>query len=119
MGLSYHRLVRVGDNDDAEVDIAGTAYISGFQTELDLSGILVQIIRTLGQLGDGDRELAVDAVVGSVFQKEPAGTQEKAHQAIVFGWFEYRFQIEGVLPVGFPSMDNGGVVSVLLYWGIS
>jgi len=74
----------------------------------------VQIIRTLGQLRDGDRELAVDAVVGSVFQIEPAGTEEEAHQAVVFGWFKYRFQIEGVFPVGFPSMDNSGIVSVLL-----
>ena len=66
-----HRLVKVGDNDDAEVDVAGTAYVSGFQAELNLSGILVQIIRTLGQLGDSDRELAVDAAVSGVFQIEP------------------------------------------------
>ena len=74
----------------------------------------MQIIRTLGQLGDGDRELAVDAVVGSVFQIEPSGTEEEAHQAIILARFEYCFQIEGVLPVGFPSMYNGGIVGVLL-----
>jgi hypothetical protein len=72
--LTDHSLVKVGDNDDAEIDIARRAYVSGFQTELDLGGILMQIIRTLGQLRDGDRELAVDAVVGSVFDIEPAGT---------------------------------------------
>ena len=63
-----HRLVKVGDNNDAEVDVTGRADVSRFQTELDLGGILVQIIRTLGQLGDSDRELAVDAVIGSVLQ---------------------------------------------------
>jgi len=94
--------------------MTGTADVSGFQTELDLSGVFVQIIRTLWQLSYCNRELAVDAVVGSVFQIEPAGTEEEAHQAIVFGWLEYRFQIEGVFPVGFPSMDNGGIVGVLL-----
>ena len=43
-----HRFVKVGDNNDAEVDVAGRADVSGFQAELDLGGILVQIIRTLG-----------------------------------------------------------------------
>ena len=109
-----HRLVKVGDNDDAEVDVTGTAYVSRFQTEFDFGGVLMQIVRTLGQLGDGDRELAVDAVVGSVFQIEPTGTEEEAHQAIILAWFEYRFQIEGVFPVGFSSMDDGEIVSVLL-----
>ena len=74
-----HRFVKVGDNNDAEVDVAGRADVSGFQAELDLGGILVQIIRTLGKLSDGDRELAVDAVIGCVFEIEPAGTEEKAH----------------------------------------
>jgi len=112
LGLTDHRLVKVGDNDDTEVDIAGTAYVSGFQADLDLSGILVQIIRTLWQLRYCDRDLAVDAVVGSVLQIEPAGTEEKAHQAIVLGWFEYRFQIEGVFPIGFPSMYNSVMSSL-------
>ena len=114
MGLSYHRLVKVGDNDDAEVDIAGTADISGFQTELDLSGILVQIIRTFWQLSYCDRELAFDAVVGSVFQIELTGTEEEVHQTVVFAWFEYRFQIERVLPIGLPSMNDSGIIGVLL-----
>ncbi len=109
-----HRLIKVGDNNDAEVDIAGRADVSRFQTELDLGGILVQIIRTFGQLGYCDRELAVDAVICSVFEIEPAGTEQEAHQAIVLGWLKYRFQIEGVFPVGFPSMDDSGIVSVLL-----
>ena len=65
-------------------------------------------------MGDGDRKLAVDAVVGGVFQIEPAGTEEEAHQAVVLGWLKHRFQIKGVFPKGFPSMDNGGIVSVLL-----
>jgi len=84
LGLSYHRLVKVGDNDDAEVDIARTADVSRFQTELDLGGILVQIIRTLRQLRDGDWELTTDAVIGSIFEIEPTRAQEEAHQAIVF-----------------------------------
>jgi len=92
-----HRLIKVGDNNDAEVDIAGRADVSRFQTELDLGGIL-----------------AVDAVICSVFEIEPAGTEQEAHQAIVLGWLKYRFQIEGVFPVGFPSMDDSGIVSVLL-----
>ena len=74
----------------------------------------MQIIRTLGKLGDGDRELAIDAVVGSVFEIEPAGTEEEAHEAVVLGWLKHRFQIKGVFPVGFPSVDKGGIVSVLL-----
>jgi len=109
-----HRLIKVGDNDDAEVDVARVADVSGFQTELDLGGILMQIIRTLGQLRDGNRELTVDAVVSSVFQIEPARTEEETHQAVVFTWFEYCLQIKGVLPVGFPSMNDSGIVSVLL-----
>ena len=114
MGLSYHRLVKAGDNDDAEVDIAGTAYVSRFHTELDLSGILVQIIRTFWQLSYCDRELAFDAVVGSVFQIELTGTEEEVHQTVVFAWFEYRFQIERVLPIGLPSMNDSGIIGVLL-----
>ncbi len=109
-----HRLIKVGDNNDAEVDVAGRADISRFQAELDLGGILMQVIRTLGQLGDGNRELAVDAVIGCVFQIEPTGTEQEAHQTVVFGWLKHRFQIKGVFPIGFPSMDNGGIVSVLL-----
>jgi len=115
LGLTDHCLIEVSDNDDAEVDVTGTADVSGFQTELDLGGILVQIIRTLGQLGDGNRELAVDAVVGSVFQIEPSGTEEKAHQAVVFAWFEYHFQIEGIFPICFSAVDDSGIVGVLLF----
>lgn len=115
--MGDHRLVKVGDDYGAKVDVAGRADISRFQAELDLGGILVQVIRTLGQLGDGDRKLAVDAVVSSVLQIEPAGSEEEAHQAVVFIRFEYRFQIKGVLPVGFPSMYDGGIVSVLLLDG--
>ena len=74
-----HRLIKVGDNNDAEVDIAGRADVSRFQTELDLGGILVQIIRALGEFRDGDRKLAVVAAVGSVFQIELAGTEEEVH----------------------------------------
>mgnify|MGYP006916431857 CR=1 FL=1 len=108
-----HRFVKVGDNNDAEVDVAGRADVSGFQAELDLGGILVQIIRTLGKLSDGDRELAVDAVVGGVFQIEPTGTEEKAHQTIVFGWLKYRIQIKGVFPISFSAVDDCGIISIL------
>jgi hypothetical protein len=63
-------LVIVLDYDDAEVHIAGRADVSGFQTELDLSGILVKIIRTLGQLGYSHWELALDGIVSGVFKIE-------------------------------------------------
>ena len=109
-----HRLIKVGDNNDAEVDIAGRADVSRFQTELNLGGILVQIVRTLGQLIYCDRELAVDAVVGSVFQIELTGTEEEVHQTVVFAWFEYCFQVERVLPIGLPSMNDSGIIGVLL-----
>jgi len=79
----------------------------------------MQIIRALWQLRDGDRELAVDAVIGNILQIEPAGTEQEAYQAIVFGGFKDRIQIEGVFPVGIPSMYNGAIVGVLLDWGIS
>ncbi len=115
-----HRLVKVGDDYGAKVDVAGRANVSRFQAELDLGGILVQVIRTLGQLGDGDWELAVDAVVSSVLRIEPAGTEEEAHQAVVFIRFEDRFQIKGGLPIGFSAVEDSGIVSVLLLsWGIS
>ena len=37
-------------DDDSEVDVAGTADVSRFERELDLLRILMQIIRTLGEL---------------------------------------------------------------------
>lgn len=114
LGLTDHCLIEVGDNDDAEVDIAWTAYVSRFQTELDLGGILVEIIRALWQLRYSDRELAVDTVVGGVFEIDLSGSEQEAQQSIVFAWFQYRFQIEGVFPVGFPSMDEGEIICVLL-----
>jgi hypothetical protein len=68
-------------------------------------------------LGDSDRELAIDAVVGCVFQIEPARTEEKAHQAVVFRWLKHSFQIEAVFPVFLSLSEDGGIKSILLLDG--
>lgn len=114
--MSDHRFIQVGDDDGAEVHIAGIANVSGFQTELDLGGIFMQIIRTFGQLSYCDRELAFDVIVCGVFNIEFTRRGDEANQGIVFVGFEDRIQIKGVFPVGIPSMYNGAIVGVLLDW---
>jgi hypothetical protein len=74
----------------------------------------MQIIRTLGQLGYAYGELVLHFIIGSVFQIELAGAEQVRHQAIILLRFQYRFQIEGVLTIGFSSVDISGIVSILL-----
>ena len=61
----------VFNDDDSKVYLTGRADVSRFETELDLLRILMQIIRTLGELGDCDRELTPHFIVRGVFQIEP------------------------------------------------
>lgn len=66
----YNCVIIIFNDDDAKVDIAGTAYISGLQTELHLFWKIMQIVRTLRKLGYRDRELASYFIIGIVFQIE-------------------------------------------------
>lgn len=75
----------------------------------------MQIIRTLGQLGYGNGELAFHFIIGSVFQIELAGANQVSHQAVILLRFKDSFQIEGVLTIGFSSMDVSGIVSIFFF----
>ena len=112
--LTGYCFIEVGNDDYTEIYISWTAYVPRFQTEFDFSGILMQVIRALGQLRDNDWELAVYGIVGGVFEIKLSGTEQEVQQGIVFAWFQYSFQVEGIFPIGFSSMDDCRVIGVLL-----
>jgi len=74
----------------------------------------MQIIRALGELGYSDRELALDFIIGGVFQIKIACCGYEAHQGVILIGIESRLQIEAVFPIFFSLSDDGGIKGVLL-----
>jgi len=112
--LTDHSLVKVGDYDDAKVDIARTADVSGFQTELDLDRIFMQVIRTLGQLSYCDRELALDVIVCCVFEIELSGVGQEAQKIVILARQQACLQFKAIFSVFFSLVQDGGVKGILL-----
>lgn len=77
----------------------------------------MQIVRTLGELRYGDRELALHFIVGSVLQIEPTRGSDEAHQDIILIWIESCLQIERVLSVFISLMKDGRIKGILLLEG--
>ena len=77
----------------------------------------MQIIRTLGQLSDGDRELALDFIIGIVLLIKVTSCGHKAHQCVIFIGIESCLQIEAVFPVFLSLSEDGRIKSILLLDG--
>ena len=78
----------------------------------------MQIVRTLGELGYCDRELALDFIVGGVFQIEPTRGSYEAHHDIILIRIEGCLQIETILSVFISLMQDGRIKGILLDGGI-
>ena len=74
----------------------------------------MQIIRTLGELGYSDRELASHFIISSVFQVEPTRGGDEVHQSIILIRIEACLQIERVLSVFVSQVQDSGIKGILL-----
>lgn len=74
----------------------------------------MQIVRTLGELGYCDRELAPHFIVGGVFQIKIACCGYETHQSIILIRIEACLQIERVLSVFVSQVQDSGIKGILL-----
>ena len=74
----------------------------------------MQIIRTLGELGYCDRELASYLIVSIIFQIQVACCGYEAHESVVLIRIEHCLQVEAIFPVFVSLVEFGRVKGIPL-----
>jgi len=74
----------------------------------------VQIVRTLGELGYCDRELASYLIIGIILQIKVTCCGQEAHQSVVLIRIEHCLQVEAIFPVFVSLVEFGRVKGIPL-----
>lgn len=78
----------------------------------------MQIVRTLGELGYGDRELALDFIIGIVLQIKVPSCGYEAHQSVILIRIESCLKIEAVFPVFVSLMQDSSTKAFFFSMGV-